>query len=59
MVLHGGSEHSIIMGLIKYGLGRSIIPLEVGGEYRWEANYAEWLGNRLLVERRREEAIER
>jgi hypothetical protein len=59
MVLHTGCEHSIVMGLIKYGLSRSIIPFEVGGDYRWEVFHAEWLADRLLVERRREEALER
>jgi hypothetical protein len=59
MVLHSGSEHSIIMGLIKHGLSRSIIPCEIGGDYRWQGFHAEWLGNRLLVERWREEALER
>jgi hypothetical protein len=58
-VLHGGGEDSVVMSLIKYGLGRNIIPFEAGGDYRWEANHAEWLANRLLVERRREEALER
>jgi hypothetical protein len=59
-VLHSGGEGSVIMSLVKYyGLGRNIIPFEVGGDYRWEANHAEWLANRLLVERRREEALER
>jgi hypothetical protein len=59
MVLHTGGADSVMMGLIKYGLGRDIIPFEVGGEYRWEANQAAWLANRLLVERRRGEALER
>ena len=59
MVLHGGSEDLIVMNLINYGLSRSIIPLEVGGDYHWEACHAEWLATRLLVERRREEALER
>ncbi len=59
MVLHSGSEHSIIVGLIKHGLSRSIIPFEVGGDLRWQGFHAEWLANRLLVERRREEALER
>jgi hypothetical protein len=57
MVIHGGCEHLIVMDLIKYGLSRSIIPFEVGGDYRWEIWHAEWLANRLLVERRREEAL--
>jgi hypothetical protein len=47
------------MGLIKHGLSRSIIPCEIGGDYRWQGFHAEWLGNRLLVERWREEALER
>jgi hypothetical protein len=59
MVLHSGSEDLIVMSLIKYGLSRSIIPFEVGGDYRWQEFHAEWLANRLLVERRREEALER
>lgn len=36
MVLRTGYEHSIVMGLSKYGLSRSIVPFEVGGDYRWE-----------------------
>jgi hypothetical protein len=59
MALHTGCDHLIIMGLIRYGLSRSIIPLEVGGDYHWQASHTEWLGNRLLAERRREEALER
>jgi hypothetical protein len=51
MVLHSGSEDLIVMDLIEYGLGRNIIPFEVGGDYRWEVNHAEWLANRLLIER--------
>jgi hypothetical protein len=57
MILHSGSEHLVLMGLIKYGLGRTIVPFEVGGDYRWEVWHAEWVANRLLVERRREEAL--
>jgi hypothetical protein len=59
MLLHTGSDNTVIMGLTKYGLTRSIIPCEVGGDYHWQAFHAEWLANRLLVERRREEALER
>jgi hypothetical protein len=59
MVLHSGSENCIVMDLIGYGLGRNIIPFEVGGDYRWEANHAAWLANRLLVERGREEGFVR
>jgi hypothetical protein len=59
MALHSGSDHSIIMGLIKYGLNRGIIPFEIGGDYHWQAFHAEWLNNRLLIERQREEALER
>jgi hypothetical protein len=59
MVIHGGSEDLIVMDLINYGLSRSIIPFEVGGDYRWEAFHAEWVANRLLFESRREEALER
>jgi hypothetical protein len=59
MVVHGGSEDLIVMDLVNYGLSRSTIPFEVGGDYRWEANHAEWLADRLLVERRREEALGR
>jgi hypothetical protein len=58
MVVHSGCEYLTIMGLIKYGLSRSIEPFEVGDDYHWEANHAEWLADRLLVERRREEALE-
>jgi hypothetical protein len=59
IVIHTGGADSVMMSLIKYGLGRDIIPFEVGGDYRWEANHAAWLANRLLVERRRGEALER
>jgi hypothetical protein len=59
MVVHSTCEHMVVMSLIKYGFSRSIIPFEVGGDYRWEACHAEWLADRLLVERRREEALER
>jgi hypothetical protein len=59
MVLHSGCEHFVVMGLIKYGLSRSIIPMEVGGDYYWQPCHAEWLANRLFVERRREETLER
>jgi hypothetical protein len=59
MVIHSGCEALIALDLIKYGLSRSIIPFEVGVDYHWEASHAEWLANRLLVERQREEALER
>jgi hypothetical protein len=58
-VLHAGSEHSIVIGLTKYGLSRNIFPFEVGGDCYWEARHSEWVANRLLVERRREEELER
>jgi hypothetical protein len=45
------------MGLIKYDLGRNIIPLEVGGDYHWEVWQAEWVANRLYLLRGREEAL--
>jgi hypothetical protein len=59
MVLHSGCENVVGMGLMKYGLSRNIMPLEVGGDCHWEACHAEWLADRLLVEGRREEALER
>jgi hypothetical protein len=48
-----------MMSFMKYGLGRDIIPFEVGGDYCWETNHATWLANRFFVERRRRgEALE-
>jgi hypothetical protein len=58
MVLHSGSEHEILSGLDTYGIGRSIIPFEIGGDYHLEAAHAEWVVDRLQVERQREEEIE-
>jgi hypothetical protein len=57
MILHSGSEHEIVRGLSKYGIGRNIIPFELGGDYYLAAGYAEWINDRLQVERRREEEI--
>jgi hypothetical protein len=59
MVIHSGCDHLIAISLLKYGLNPNIIPLEVGGEYHWEVSHAAWIANRLLVEGRREEALER
>jgi hypothetical protein len=59
MVVHSKCEYIVVMGLVKYGFSLSIIPFEVGGDYHWETCHAEWLADRFLVERRREEALER
>jgi hypothetical protein len=59
MIVHSRCEHMVVMGLMKYGFSRNTIPFEIGGDYRWELFHSEWLADRLLVERRREGALER
>ena len=46
MVLHGGSEDLIVMNLTNSGLSRSIIPCEVGGDYRLRADERKHLKDR-------------